>query len=1305
MRISVLGPLRLTEGGRAIPISGPRQRAVLAYLVLHANQVIPSERLIDDLWGEPVPPGAANALQAAVSRVRKSLPAGRLVTTTHGYLLRLTPDELDLAEFERAFALGTQTLAAGSAADAAVHLKSALALWRGPALADFRFDPFAQAEIARLEEAQLACREVRLDADLALGAGAGLVAELRQLVAGHPLREKLTGQLMLALYRSGRQAEALETYRRTRELLGEELGIDPSQALVRLETAILRQEAWLEGGAGAAAGGGGPGGGSAPDDGGPRAAGHGQPAVLPFLPVAVSSRRPVTVVCIDVSGPAGGPAWDPEMLQLLGERLRGLVGPALERHGGRLLPGTGHRLHGVFGAVTLHEDDAQRAAAAALDCRDAVLAARDLGLTCRAGVATAEALVSEADPLGFVGEALGVAQALAQAGAPGQVLVSEPTYRLAAGALDARPGPAGGRPAWELRAVRFGARSLPVRLEAPVLGRGEELARIEAAQLLAVRERRTVFVTLAGDAGMGKTRLVHELTQRLGETATVVTGRCLPYGDGVTFWPLRELVEQLTGGTGSAESIAEVLRGEPDAAVVGDRLTRAFGTGEAGASDTAEIFWATRRLLEAAARERPLAVVLEDLHWAEPTFLGLVESIAVQPAIAPVLVLCVTRPELLEERPDWLAAAASHLVVPLQPLADEAAAALAGELCRPAGLPDAERARLVRTAGGNPLYLEQLVAAAGEQPRGLGAGDTPLPPTIQVLLASRLDRLGPAEREVLAAAAVVGQDFAAAAVAALLPRQISDRLPWHLRTLTAKALVQSVPPAARQGVLTGRPQGFQHSFRHILVQQVTYRAMPKAARATLHERLANWAETHADRTSSQRVELLGHHLAQATAYYRELAQSERADSLAGRATEYLQQAGNASLDVGDAGAAVRAFERTVTMLPAADRRRPTVLTGLAAALFESGRLTEARATVDEALQAAAGQQAERERAHALVQSLQLDLHLDPQGAVDRVEQALPDLRAAFARFADGHGVCQVSMLEATVHWHRARSAAAEHAWQQAMEAARAVGDHRHLTRSIWWLASAALWGPTPAREGIARCGRYLQEIGRTPTGQAVISLHLAGLHAMTGDLSRARQLRASGAAVLREVGSGLPIVLAEPAALIAVLVEDFASAERYLRTAFDALREMGEQADLSTCAAMLARVVALQGGTEGVPLAGFERWDEVARYVGISRTSAGGEDLTARILGNGALARALAARDSTDEALRLAAEAVDLAVGTDLLNQHGDALADQAHVLLAAGRPDGALAAGKAARVLYLAKENWLAARHSDRFLESLRDR
>src|SRR5215207_5318465 len=246
MEFRVLGPLEAWDGGCEVSLGGRKPRALLAVLLLHANEVVSSDRLIDELWGEESPGRATAALRVNVSRLRKALPQDVLTTRSPGYVMRVEPDELDLHRFERLVDEGSGLLARGLAADASERLREALSLWRGTALADFAYESFAQAAVARLEEIRLAAVELRIDADLVLGRHGGLVGELEALVAEHPLRERLQMYLMTALYRSGRQAEALDAYREARRALVDELGIDPSPALQELERAILRQDPVLE---------------------------------------------------------------------------------------------------------------------------------------------------------------------------------------------------------------------------------------------------------------------------------------------------------------------------------------------------------------------------------------------------------------------------------------------------------------------------------------------------------------------------------------------------------------------------------------------------------------------------------------------------------------------------------------------------------------------------------------------------------------------------------------------------------------------------------------------------------------------------------------------------------------------------------------------------------------------------------------------------------------------------------------------------------------------------------------------------
>jgi DNA-binding SARP family transcriptional activator len=246
VEFKILGPLEVWDRGRQLAVPGPKQRALLAVLLLHANHVVSSDRLIDELWGEESPESGSAALRMRVSELRKALPEGLVQTRAPGYLIRAEGDRLDLHRFERLVEEGRRALEAGAAVDAAARLREALGLWRGPPLDDLAYEPFAQPVIARLDELRLAALELRIEADLALGRHDELVGELDQLVAEHPLRERFRRQLMLALYRSGRQGEALELYRRGRAVLVEGLGIEPGSALQELEKAILRQDPALE---------------------------------------------------------------------------------------------------------------------------------------------------------------------------------------------------------------------------------------------------------------------------------------------------------------------------------------------------------------------------------------------------------------------------------------------------------------------------------------------------------------------------------------------------------------------------------------------------------------------------------------------------------------------------------------------------------------------------------------------------------------------------------------------------------------------------------------------------------------------------------------------------------------------------------------------------------------------------------------------------------------------------------------------------------------------------------------------------
>jgi predicted ATPase/DNA-binding SARP family transcriptional activator len=1246
MEVRLLGSLEVAEGGRPVAFGGARQRAVLALLVLHANEVVPAERLLVELWGEDVPPTAANALQAAVSRLRRALPQGRIVTRALGYLFRAGPDEIDVERFEQLLADGREALARGAAAQAAGTLRRALSLWHGPALADFRFDPFAQAEIVRLEELRLVCVEERIEADLALGTAGEMVGELQRLVAAYPLRERLRGQLMLALYRSERQADALSVYRELRSLFAEELGLEPAPVLRELEAAILRQDPSL-----------------------------GTAQTPPQVTAPAPARKAVTVLCVELRVAAGAAAGlDPEALDVVLGHALAVLGPTLARHGGKLTAVAGERVLGVFGVPTLHEDDALRAAHAALagqvalDAAAAVLEQeRGLRLTMRCGLATGEALVGGPDPPGFTGDAIRRAVELATLAAPGEILVSEETRQLAAGALEVEhAGP--GR--LRLRAAQIGARPLAVRLDAPLVGRDAERRRLVEAFTAARRERAPVLATVLGEAGIGKTRLARELAAHVAGDAAVLTGSCLPYGEGITFWPLRELVRQAGAREGTREELEALLPDEADAGRVAEWLAAALSPSGQGVSSAVEIFWATRRLLETLARRRPLLIVLDDLHWAEPTFLDLVQALAAQAEQAPMLLLCLARPELLEQRPAWASGARQAVSIELEPLADDDATALLDALTG-APRPAWDRKRLLEAAAGNPLFLEQLVASLGEQRRD--EGRPPLPPTIQALLAARLERLGPGERAVLARAAILGMDFSLPAIAELLPEQARAPLGRHLQALVAKGLVQA------RRFSTNADEDFR--FRHILVQQAAYRAVPKSLRADLHERFTHWLEHVAGQRASDYDEILGYHLEQAYHYRIELGRAGPQErTLAARAAERLATAARGALTRGDLPAGASLLERAVSLLPPDEPARSVLLPTLGVALLESGRLKEADRVLKEAIERATAQNDPRLEARARVEQQFVRLQAESSRGIAQARRVSDAALGILGERGDDLGLCRAWCLRAWIGWTEGLIADADEAWRRAAEHARRAGDERELFEILCWRASAAVFGPAPVADAIRRCTEIRERVHTSPVAVAVTLHPLGLLHAMNGDFDQARRLIRQGNQILDELDR-LHSAVSHHEAMVEMLAGQPAAAEERLRLGYQKLQEMGEQALLATTAAMLGQAIYAQG-----------RYREADSFCLVSERTAAAEDLPTQVKWRGVRAKVLGREGRVGEAEALAREAVRLAEPTDMLTMRADALVDLAEILGLRGLSAEAETAARTGLALYERKEDRVSA-------------
>ena len=1226
LEFRLLGPLEVRADGRPVALGGAKPRALLAVLLLQPGSVVSVDGLIDDLWGERPPKTAAHALQVYVSQLRKALDPGRrgvLEKRAAGYLLDVRPELLDIHRFRRLLGDGRAALRDGDAAQASALLGEALALWRGPALADFAFEPFAQLEIARLEEERRLAAEERIEAELALGRHAELVGELEALVAAEPFRERPRGQLMLALYRSGRQAEALDAYRDARRTLVAELGIEPSPELRALEAAILRQDESL----------------AAPAE------------PQPFARAA--GRRLVTVACTEIGGVPG--SLDAEALQqVTGPCVEAIAG-AVERHGGTVERSADDAVVAAFGVPVAHEDDAVRAARAALEIRAKV---EELGLSASIGIETGE--VADDGGSGLGGAVVGTARRLAEVAAPGQVVVSEDAYRLVAHAAEAEPLGAvrlRGReepvPAWRLVAISESAGAFERRLDAALVGRQRELGLLETALERASRGEGARVVLVLGPAGIGKSRLAAELARRSEGDVTVLAAACPAYGEGITYWPLRSIVGRAAGGTGR-EAIRAALPAGPDADAIAAALDGALAAAGPGPG-VDEVAWAFRRFCEELGRRGPLVLVLDDLHWAAPTFLDLVDDLASR-GRGRILAVCLAREDLLEERPRFLAGRENVETVVLDALtAEETEALIEGLTARSALQPETRR-RIADAAEGNPLFVEQLLALAEE---GGMVDPRPLPPSIRGLLAARLDRLGPGERAVLQRAAVVGKDFDRDSVAVLVEPPARPALDRHLGALVSRGFVR--PGAAERAF----------RFRHGLVQEVAYRALRKAERAALHESFGGWLERQDDAPD----ELTGYHLEQAYRLCDELGTvNDDVIRIAGRAGTLLGGAGIRASQRDDTPAAVNLLGRAASLLPGAAPARLELLCELAVALRAAGEVGEAERRLEEAAEA----DDRRLELRARLELASVRLFTDPEGRGEEILRLAEEAIPVFEQLDDDRSLGRTWMLAAYVHGGLHCRIAA---WQDAAE--RAL---EHYRRSGWSsstcigaIAAALFYGPTPVGPAIARC----EELRRDPAcgrgGEATVLAFRAGLEAQAGRFDEARALVAEARRGFEELGRAVALAsLCGPVLSgIELLAGDAAAAESTLRESCETLQRLREDAYLSTRAAELAEVLYEQG-----------RYDEAEEWAGLSERHAASDDVSAQILWRGARAKLLARRGSAAEAEALALDAVGRAVPTDALNQHARALLDLAEVLRLDGRDADADASVGAALELYARKGN-----------------
>ena len=682
-------------------------------------------------------------------------------------------------------------------------------------------------------------------------------------------------------------------------------------------------------------------------------------------------------------------------------------------------------------------------------------------------------------------------------------------------------------------------------------------------------------------------------------------------------------------------------------------MTSAVGA-SAGPANAEETPWAFRRLLEAIARRGPVVVVLEDLHWAAPPLLDLVEYLLGW-LDGPVLVVCVARSDLVELRPAWLNPRPNADSLIVQPLDAEEAESLLDGL---QALPES-RARIAEAAEGNPLFLEQMAAMLAERS---GRSETALPPSIQALLAARLDQLDPVEREVIERAAVVGREFSRAAVSALSTPQSETPIAGTLMGLVRKELL--VPETSG-----GQDDVFR--FGHILIRDAAYDAVPKKVRAQLHEELARWLE---QRDAPAPDEIVGYHLEQAYFARSELGLPDaELQRLARRAAGVLASAGSRALSRDDVPAGVSLLERSAALLVGDQDRRAEILVELGLARRQGGLLEGA----DSAFAAAEETPSERLRWRAILERSSLRSYVDTGVHADELLRIAKQAIKVFEASGDELGLARAWFHVAEVHWLRCHCAEMEAALAHALIHAERAGGRREIAGTLASLAPLTLVGPRPVEDAIEVC-RDILERGRGSAGvESHANMVLAVLEAMTGRFEAARQRYRETASVLED--RGLTTLLASVRmypGMVELLCSDYEAAERELRLGYDELAAVGHSAYLSTTAAFLAK-----------PLYGLGRFDEALEMTRASEESASPDDIASHVVWRGTRAKLLA-RNGDTGAAELASEAVELVGRTDLVNIAADAYADLAQTMQLLGRTEDAAAPRERALELYQAKGN-----------------
>jgi class 3 adenylate cyclase/tetratricopeptide (TPR) repeat protein len=1043
-------------------------------------------------------------------------------------------------------------------------------------------------------------------------------------------------------------------------------------------------------------------------------------SVLVAQPPPQEVRKTVTVVFCDLKGSTElGDRLDSEALREVLALYFSAMKPVLEGHGGTIEKYIGDAIMAVFGLPRMHEDDALRAVRAAAEMGEALA---ELNVTLRAGfgvtlenrtgVSTGEVVTGEGGGAQRLatGDTVNVAARLEQVAPVGEVLIGESTYRLVRESvkvvpvepltLKGKPEPV---PAYRLLSVTADVRSARPT-DRPLVGRDREIAALDAEFRRSVAGPECRLVTLLGEAGVGKSRLIEEFVRRLADKATVLRGRCLSYGDGITFWPLAEVLRQAAGIVpDDSEEDARIKLKACFGEQLADATTR-IASGMGLSQDQYgkdELFWGVRVTLEELARRTPLVVVFDDIHWAEATFLDLIEDVLDASLSVPLLFACTARHELREDRSGFAAGRRTASQIELQELSREETGLVMRNLLGAASLPQRLERRVLGLTEGNPLFVEQMLSMliddgllreqGGRWVFSGGAEAVSIPGNVSSLLGARLDRLGPAERRVVESASVIGLEFSSDAVSALLEESDGRTdLEPALAALCRKQLIRRAEPGAAD----------DFHFSHILVRDAAYARLLKRTRARLHERFAAWLTNTFRSRVAEYEEILGYHLEQSFRYRAELGPvDDHGRRLGAEASRRLSSAGRRALVRGDLSAAANLLQRAAALLGEKDPARALLLLDAGEATVDIGELERAEAMLTEAVdRALSADEMGIARAAALA-LLQLryttDAHAvqvnigQQESMVELVEHEIPELEA----MGDDRALVRAFRLLTYVHWTGARFGDAAAAAERTIRHATAAGDQVTARRFLGSLAISALYGPMPVIEAIATCEEVLARAKDDRRAGALAELAIGQLEAMRGNFERARLLYRQSRASLEELGCLLPAALTSLASsVIEFLAGDLAAAESELRTDFRHLEEMGERNYISTTAGLLAEVLYREG-----------RYDESAEFARVCKHLASPDDVASQFHWRCVRGKLRAREGAIDEAKSLLSAAMALIETSDQLDLQGYGLLDFAEVRELSGAPAEAAALSERAAGLFERKGNVVSALRARQLAERLR--